>query len=79
MSERRTRLRARLESAREARVTEIETYLEACGWKRRAGKGSHRAWVIEGKRTLVIPIHTGRVREYVIKQVLEATKDDAER
>jgi predicted RNA binding protein YcfA (HicA-like mRNA interferase family) len=72
------RLRARLEGVREARVAEVEAYLAACGWQQRTGKGSHRARVKEGKRTLVIPVHGGRVREYVIRQVLEATSDDEE-
>ncbi|MGH9051623.1 MAG: type II toxin-antitoxin system HicA family toxin [Acidimicrobiia bacterium] len=77
-SDRRKRLRERLEGAREARVSEVEAYLEACGWRQRSGKGSHRAWTKEGRRTLVIPMHGGRVREYVIRQVLEATSDDNE-
>jgi len=76
--DRRKRLRERLEGAREARVAEVESYLEACGWRKRGGKGSHRAWTKDGKRTLVIPVHGGRVREYVIRQVLEATSDDDE-
>lgn len=75
-ADRRARLRARFEGAREARVADIEAYLRACGWRQRGGKGSHRAWVKEGKRTLVVPVHGGRVRGYVIGQVLEATSDD---
>ena len=56
-------------------MEDIENYLRACGWERRATAGGHRAWVMQGKRTLVIPIHGGKVREYVIRQVLEAAAD----
>ena len=70
------RMRRRLASASDARVDEIESYLAACGWRRRTGKGAHRAWVKAGKRTLIIPVHGRRVREYVIRQVLEATQDE---
>lgn len=70
------RLRRRLGGASEASVAAVETYLDACGWERRRSKGGHRAWVKEGKRTLVIPVHGSKVREWVIRQVLEATEDD---
>lgn len=76
--QRRQRLRAKPEGAREARVADVEAYLRACGWRERQGKGSHRVWVKEGMRPLVIPFHSGRVREFVIRQVLEATSDDGE-
>jgi len=59
-------------------VAEVEAYLRACGWARRQVKGGHRAWVKVGKRTLVIPIHGTRVREYVIRQVLEETGEEGE-
>ncbi len=49
-------LRARLR-AREARVVDVQLYLAACGWTQRGGKGSDRARVKEGRRTLVIPFH----------------------
>lgn len=73
---RRARLRSRLEGAREARIEDIEAYLRACGWTSRRGRGSHRAWTTPGKRTLVIPMHGGRVRRFVIDQILEVTSDD---
>lgn len=38
----------------------------------------NRAWVKAGKRTLVIPIHGTRVRECVIRQVLEETGEEVE-
>ncbi len=72
------RLRRRLEGAREARVAELEAYLRACGWTRRLTRSGHRAWVKEGERTLVIPVHGTTVREYVIQQVLEATSEKSE-
>ena len=72
------RLRRPLEGAREARVGVLEAYLRASGWTRRQTKGSHRAWVKEGRRTLVIPVHGTRVRDYVIQQVLEATGEESE-
>lgn len=71
------RLRRRLAASPEARLTEVETYLSACGWRRRKTKGGHRAWVKEGKRTLVIPAHGKNVREHVIRQVLEATASES--
>lgn len=76
--DRSVRLRRGLELAKEARVAEVEAYLQACGWTRRQVKGGHRAWVKAGKRTLVIPIHGTRVREYVIRQVLEETGEEGE-
>lgn len=79
MNERgRARLRARLMGSREARIDELESYLRACGWTPRRGRGSHRAWTKAGKRTLVIPMHGGRVRGFVIEQVMEATSDDTD-
>ncbi len=71
-------LRKSLEKAREARVVDVEAYLRACGWKRRKTKGGHRAWVKEGKRTLIIPVHGSIVKEYVIRQALEATSEKNE-
>lgn len=71
-------LRKTLEKAREARVADVEAYLRACGWKRRKTKGGHRAWVKEGKRTLIIPVHGSTVKEHVIRQVLEATGEENE-
>jgi len=72
------RLRRRLEGIRDARVAQVEAYLRACGWVRRRAKGGHRAWVKAGHRTLVIPVHGTIVRQYVIGQVLEATREEGE-
>lgn len=72
------RFRRRLERAKEARLAEVEVYLRACGWTRRQTKGGHRAWVKEGKRTLVIPVHGTAVREHVIQQILEAASEESE-
>ena len=76
MDSRVKRLRQQLLGPAGARLTDVEAYLRACGWRRRKSKGSHRAWVKEGKRTLIVPVHGPTVREYVIRQVLEATTDD---
>ena len=73
-----TRRRKRLEGVRDASVAQVEAYLRACGWARRRTKGGHRAWVNAGRRTLVIPVHGPRVRQYVIGQVLEATREEGE-
>ncbi|MGH2627111.1 MAG: type II toxin-antitoxin system HicA family toxin [Anaerolineales bacterium] len=67
------RLRQELEGRKEARVSEVETFLRACGWRARKSKSGHRAWVKEGKRTLIVPVHGTKVREYVIRQILAAT------
>jgi len=72
------RLRRRLEGVRDASVAQVEAYLRACGWAGRRTKGGHRAWVKAGHRTLVIPVHGTRVRQYVIGQVLEATREEGE-
>jgi predicted RNA binding protein YcfA (HicA-like mRNA interferase family) len=78
MSNKRSRrLRSRLEGVTDATVADIEAYLRAIGWTRRRAKGSHRAWIKEGRRTLVIPVHGTRVRQYIIRQVLEATDEEA--
>lgn len=73
---RRNRLRARLDGSKEASVDLVEAYLAASGWMLRKGRGGHRAWIKDGKRTLVIPVHGSKVRVYVIRQVLEATRED---
>ena len=72
------RLPTRLERVKEARVPEVEAYLRASGWTRRQTKGGHRAWVKEGRRTLVIPVHGATVKEHIIRQVLEATREESE-
>lgn len=55
-------------------MNEVEAYLRACGWTTRKTKSGHRAWVKEGKRTLILPVHGTKVREYVIRQVLAANR-----
>lgn len=68
------RLRARLEGAREASAAEVEAFLLACEWVRRRTTSSHRAFVKPGRRTLIVPVH-GKVREHIIRSVLEANED----
>src|SRR3990172_1607725 len=76
MESRARRLRQRLLGPAGARLADVEAYLRACGWRRRKSKGSHRAWIKEGKRTLIIPVHGPTVRAYVVREVLEATTDE---
>lgn len=70
----RAALRAALEGRKEAKTSEVEAYLTACGWTFSRQMGSRQAWTKPGKRTLIL--HGRVVKEYLIKQVMEATSSD---
>lgn len=57
-------------------MSEVEAFLRACGWRARKSTGGHRAWVKEGKHTLIVPVHGTKVREYAIRQILAATMNN---
>jgi predicted RNA binding protein YcfA (HicA-like mRNA interferase family) len=56
----------------------VRSLLEESGWTHASTKGSHARFTKDGKRSITVPIHNGKVKRVYLDQICQRLKLDAE-
>lgn len=58
------------------RFAVVKKLLESSGWTFKRSKGSHFHFVKAGRRTMVIPVHAGKVAPTYVREVEKAIAEE---
>lgn len=58
------------------RYAEVKRLLESNGWFLDRVRGSHHIFAKAGKRTIIVPVHGGRVTYVYVRQIKKIIEED---
>jgi predicted RNA binding protein YcfA (HicA-like mRNA interferase family) len=59
----------------DSKFTDLKKQLEQHGWEHVRTKGSHHVFTGDGRPTISIPVHKGRVKDIYRKQIEKAVQE----